>query len=165
MNYHKILYIVFCVSLTIFIRLEKWNSFSQNEATKYRCRTPHCYSLWREIFFYYSGKIQYLGLKKRVLARKYAMWIIFEIFNPLWILKYCLINVRFWSFIWSILDFEILFDPLWILKYRLIRSKNYFYTITCQDPKLVHFWSRRVIFDRITKNSEVDQNRELDLEN
>ena len=57
MNYHKVLYIAFCFSLTIFIRLEKWNSFSQIEATKYRCRTPHCDSLWREIFFYYSGNI------------------------------------------------------------------------------------------------------------
>ena len=113
MNYHKILYIVFCVSLTIFIRLEKWNSFSQNEATKYRCRTPHCYSLWREIFFYYSGKIQYLGLKKRVFARKYARWIIFEILNPLWILKYCLIHFGFWNTVWSTWDFEILFDPIW----------------------------------------------------
>ena len=101
MNYHKILYIVFCVSLTIFIRLEKWNSFSQNEATKYRCRTPHCYSLWREIFFYYSGKIQYLGLKKRVLSKKIRT------------------VDHFWNFE-STLNFEILFDPLWILKYRLI---------------------------------------------
>lgn len=121
MNYHKILYIVFCVSLTIFIRLEKWNSFSQNEATKYRCRTPHCYSLWREIFFYYSGKIQYLGLKKRVLARKYARWIIFEILSPFFILKYCLIHLVFWNTVWSILDFEIPFDPLGILKYCLIQ--------------------------------------------
>ena len=110
MNYHKILYIVFCVSLTIFIRLEKWNSFSQNEATKYRCRTPHCYSLWREIFFYYSGKIQYLGLKKRVFARKYARWIIFEI----------LVHFGFLDTVWSTSDFEIPFEPLWILKCRLI---------------------------------------------
>ena len=125
MNYHKILYIVFCVSLTIFIRLEKWNSFSQNEATKYRCRTPHCYSLWREIFFYYSGKIQYLAklffTKKARVCKKIRTVDHFWNFSPLWLFRYCLIHLGFWNTVWTTLDFEMPFDPLGILKYSLIQ--------------------------------------------